>query len=366
MTRTPTAPARPPRARRTGLAAGVALVMSLVALAGPAAPSAGAGQGGGNPVLQVSVTTAAADRVTDVTVTGLDYLVPPHAPGTPVFGGVYVFFGWVANPAAFGPSIKNSTSNDGTFGVTYAYPGSGGDPGTRDPGNGTMRLVSFTPNGESGEATDYHMDDQGNWTTQLRIYGSTFTYVYPVTGEQRTVDCRQVQCGVFTIGAHGKTSATNEKFTPISFAGPAAPVTIPPPVPSTPAPAPVAPSTPTTRAPSPGATTTQAPATVPATPGPTDPTGTTVPDAGTPADTTDTTADPAAAGAGSSTSTSTSLADGETRALGVSDVRSTGGGNGPLVAGVALAGVALAVGAGAVLTRRHRRRTASAAAPGGT
>ena len=206
---------------------GLALLAGALLTPTTTAGAAPGDQGAGNPVLTVGPTTLPADRVSEVTVTGTDYLVPPHAPGVDVFGGVYVFFGWVSDPNRFGPSIRSSTSNDGNYGVTYAYPGDGGDPGTRDDGTGSMRLVSFTAGGESGQATDFHMDDHGNWTTTLHIYGSTFTTTNPSTGETRSYDCQQVQCGVMTMGAHGNASATNEKFTPLNFTGsaPATPIT---------------------------------------------------------------------------------------------------------------------------------------------
>lgn len=206
-----------------------ATLLALTVLATPAA----AGQGSGNPKLSVSPGTASPDRVTEITVTGTDYLVPPHAPGIDVFGGVYVFFGWVADPGNFGPSIRNSHDNDGTFGVSYLYPGGGGDAETRDDGSGAIRLISFTTGGESGNATDFHMDDDGNWKTTIRIFGSTFTSTNPATGETTTTDCRQVQCGVFTIGAHGKASATNEKFAPVKFSAPATTTTSTPTAPTT-------------------------------------------------------------------------------------------------------------------------------------
>lgn len=190
-------------------------VTCLLALLAP--PTVAVGQGSADPTLQVSPSTLATDRVTDLTVSGTGYLVPPHAPDVDVFGGVYVFFGWVDDPNRFGPSIRNSNDNDGTFGVSYAYPGEGGDAATRDDGSGQVRLVAFTEGGESGDATDYHMDDQGNWATTIRVYGSTFTSTDPATDETTTYDCTQVQCGVFTIGAHGKPSSTNEVFTPVSF-----------------------------------------------------------------------------------------------------------------------------------------------------
>ena len=92
--------------------------------------------------------------------------------------------------------------------------------------SGRVRLVSFTPGGISGGDTPFHMDDNGNWSTTLTVEGSTYTFVDPTTGQPKTVNCQQTQCGVFTIGAHGIASATNERFVPISFAG--APTVAPP------------------------------------------------------------------------------------------------------------------------------------------
>ncbi|MDQ7908052.1 LPXTG cell wall anchor domain-containing protein [Phytohabitans sp. ZYX-F-186] len=204
----------------------VSVLALAVALAATAATGAVAARRAASPSLAVSPGTLPADRISTVTVTGKSYLVPPHAPGVSVFGGVYVFFGWVAAADHFGPSIRNSSNNDGTVGVTYAYPGEAGDAGTRDDGSGSMRLISFTKGGASGEATDFHMDDNGNWSTTLRIFGATFTTT-TAGGGSRTYDCRKVQCGVFTIGAHGVASATNEKFTPVKFQGDAPAAALP-------------------------------------------------------------------------------------------------------------------------------------------
>jgi hypothetical protein len=195
------------------------VLVVAVATLGALVPSAHAGQGSANPRLSVSSSSLPAGSASLVTVTGTDYLVPPHAAGSDVFGGVYLFFGWVADAGRFGPSIRNSNNNDGTAGVTYAYPGEVGDASQRDDGSGNMRLVSFTAGGESGNATDFHMDDAGNWSATLRVPGAVFSTTNPITGEVRSFDCTEVQCGVFTIGAHGKASATNEKFTPLTFTG---------------------------------------------------------------------------------------------------------------------------------------------------
>jgi len=198
---------------------GVAVcALMLGVLAGPASAKQSK-DGPSNPGLSLSTSTLPANGRSTVQVTGTDYLVPDHVEGASVFGGVYVLFGWVQPGTTWGPGHRNSTSNNGTFGVTYAYPGDNGGVDTRDDGTGVIRLVSFTPGGESGSSTDFHMDAAGNWSVPLVINGSTFTYKNNVTGAQTNVDCQVVQCGVFTIGAHGKSSKTNEVFTPITFVG---------------------------------------------------------------------------------------------------------------------------------------------------
>jgi len=333
------------RARRAII---VNLVVSAALLVPPAL--AGAGQGTGNPVLTVSPTKLTVGKSATVTVTGTDYLVPPHAPGVDVFGGVYLFFGWVRPGGPWGPSIRNSNNNDGVFGVTYSYRGDGGDGSTRDDGTGTMRFVSFTSGGLSGDATPFHMDDNGNWTATLVIPASTYQYT-ALGSVKRTVNCQQVQCGVFTIGAHGKASATNEKFTPITFAA--------------------APVTPTTR---PGATPTTAPDGPPVTvagggqptgPGTTGGSGSTDSTTGTTRpgarSTTTTAAKGKTATSGSSTSTTTgdSSTDANDRADGAqlaldatSSTRDGDGSAAPWIAGGAL----LLVGIGASVWFLRRRR----------
>jgi hypothetical protein len=211
---------------RLGLAAIIVGGAALELASGT--PAASAAQGSGNPVLIVSPNKVSPSGSNTVTITGRDYLVPPHAPGANVFGGVYVFYGWVRPGGKWGPSIRNSNNNDGMFGVTYSYSGDGGDASTRDDGSGIVRLVSFTVGGTSGSSTPYHMDDNGNWTTTLKIPGPTYQWSDPISGAAHAVDCRTVQCGIYTIGAHGKASATNEKFAPITFATPSTPTTTKP------------------------------------------------------------------------------------------------------------------------------------------
>jgi hypothetical protein len=200
-----------------GLLAGGSLAAALPASAAPT------GQGSGNPTLSATpATNLPATGKTTVQVRGIDYLMPTITPGTQVTGGIYVFFGWVdQTKKAWGPSARNINNTDGNFGRTYLYPGEGGSGETREGQSGTS-FVSFTASGESGSATEYHMDSNGNWTAPVEVPGAVFTTQVP-GGGTKTTDCRQVTCGIFTIGAHGKASATNEKFTPLRFAGAAGP-----------------------------------------------------------------------------------------------------------------------------------------------
>lgn len=185
--------------------------------AGAAPAQAQCGNVNANPTLTVDRPSIGVNETAVVTVTGRSYLQPPHVCGTNVFGGIYLFFGWVQPGGQWGPSFKSSTSTQGLFGTSYSYPGEGGGAETRDDGTGTIRLISFTAGGESGTSTPFHMDGQGNWQSNLTVRGATYSYTDLRTGASSSVDCRVVQCGVFTIGAHGKASRTNERFTPINF-----------------------------------------------------------------------------------------------------------------------------------------------------
>ncbi len=210
---------RAPSPIRRTFAAALAACSLIGALQWTDAPTAAAQTTCGNtdatPTLTVSTPTVSASSVSTISVTGSDYLVPPHTCGANVFGGIYVFFGWVAPGDKWGPSWRGDGSN-GQFGFTYSYPGDGGGE-TRDDGSGLVRLVSFTNGGTSGAETPFHMDAGGNFSTTLTVRGALYSWVDSTTGASSTVDCRSVQCGVFTVGAHGKNSRTNERFAPVTF-----------------------------------------------------------------------------------------------------------------------------------------------------
>lgn len=210
----------------------VALILSLLSVspasATPAASSlaqqaqCGTAHPGANlrPSLTVSRSTIGLSETATVTVTGKDYLQPVHRCDASVPGGIYVFFGWVSPDGRWGPSHRGDdgpTSTRGIFGYTFSYPGEGGGEETREDDTGAIRFVSFSKNGESAAATDYHMDANGGWTTTVTIRGAAYGFVNVIENRGSVVDCTQVQCGIFTIGGHGISSELNEVFTPINF-----------------------------------------------------------------------------------------------------------------------------------------------------
>ncbi|WP_125100697.1 hypothetical protein [Leucobacter chromiireducens] len=145
----------------------------------------------------------AADGPTTVTLSGSGFQYQPNAPG-----GVYVFFGAVADPTtnAWAPS------QGGRSGESFAYAGT----------DGSRLLVAFQGGSSASEANG-QIDANGAWSTQMTIPGSKFTASFgnPHEGAQgagQEIDCLQVQCGIITIGAHGLINANNESFTPVSFA----------------------------------------------------------------------------------------------------------------------------------------------------
>ncbi len=209
--------------------AGAGIGVGGPAAAAPAAPAGAQATCGSAaptaPALTATPNVLPANATSTVTVRGSRFMVPPHPAGADVFGGVYVFFGWVAPGGQWGPGWRGRVPSNpyaGLFGATYAYPGEDAGAETRDDGSGTVRLVSFTAGGLSGSETAYHMDCDGNWQTTVTVRGATFQWRDHLTGASSTIDCRVVQCGILTIGAHGKASQTNEVFTPITFTSPPA------------------------------------------------------------------------------------------------------------------------------------------------
>ncbi|GAA1925223.1 hypothetical protein [Nocardioides hwasunensis] len=123
------------------------------------------------------------------------------------FGGVYVAFGWVRDPAAGGwrPSEGGVTGRD------YRYV-----PDSESEDNaGYLRFVAFPGSSTAGEAQAV-MSADGSFSVDLTVPGPTFQAL-DRNGDPVEVDCRKVTCGVITFGAHGVKNARNETFTPVRF-----------------------------------------------------------------------------------------------------------------------------------------------------
>lgn len=125
------------------------------------------------------------------------------------FGGIYVFFGWVDDPAGG----TWTPSRGGVTGEDYLYVP---DSEARD-NQGYQRFVAFPGSDTADAANGGVLAADGTWSATLTVPGPTFQAV-DRAGNPRTVDCLEVTCGVITIGAHGVTNANNETFTPVAFA----------------------------------------------------------------------------------------------------------------------------------------------------
>lgn len=129
------------------------------------------------------------------------------------FGGVYVLFGWVDDPR--GGSWKPSSG--GVVGADFRYV-----PDSESQDNqGFQRFVAF-PGSETEQAAHAVMAADGSWSVSMVVPGAVFES-RDRSGNLSSVDCRDVTCGIITIGAHGVKNANNETFTPISFAAATAP-----------------------------------------------------------------------------------------------------------------------------------------------
>lgn len=183
--------------RRTVLA--VLLALLLLPLAAPsasAAPTVGVSGVGGR-------AEAALDGPTTLRLTGTGFQSIPGG-----FGGIYVVFGWVDDPA--GGSWR--PSQGGSTGTDYDY-----IPDAETAENqGYIRFVAFPGSDTEASANGGTVAADGTWSTTLTVPGPSFT-AKGRDGTGTPVDCTRVQCGVITIGAHGVVNPSNESFTPVSF-----------------------------------------------------------------------------------------------------------------------------------------------------
>lgn len=192
---------------------GVALAAAVVALAvmtpGQAAQAA--------PRLSISSSAGGAraqsDGPTTLTISGSGFQSLPKA-----FGGVYLMFGWVSDPGGgtWRPSRGGHTGSE----LLYVP-----DSEAKD-NQGYQRFIAFPGSSTSDSANGGELAADGSFSLSLVVPGPTFT-AQDRDGNSRDVDCREVQCGIITVGAHGVVNANNESFTPISFVSGAAPATEP-------------------------------------------------------------------------------------------------------------------------------------------
>lgn len=120
-------------------------------------------------------------------------------------GGVYVFFGTV--------SSGWQPSGGGRTGVDYFYV-----PDSESADNqGFQKYVAFPGSDTASSANGGSMSADGSWSTTVTVPGAVFT-AYDRSSNERTVDCREVTCGIITVGAHGVANGSNETFTPVTVA----------------------------------------------------------------------------------------------------------------------------------------------------
>lgn len=145
---------------------------------------------------------AAASRPTSVTVSGSGLQSIPKA-----FGGIYVTFGYLKNTGRWRPSQGGKAGKD-FFYIADAQSKSN---------QGYQRFVAFPGSSTADSANGGTLSASGSFKLKMVIPGPTFI-AESTTGSKMNVDCRQVQCGIITFGAHGVANGNNESFTPLSFA----------------------------------------------------------------------------------------------------------------------------------------------------
>lgn len=211
MSISPTSHTAPERNTKSRLTAAMAALSLLAAtfLGAAAVSIATADEVHAAPRVSISgpdgTATVSASGNTDITVSGSGFQSIQGG-----FGGIYVFFGWVNDPAggSWKPSQGGRTGED----LLYVP-----DTEARDNA-GYQRFTTFPGSGTSSAANGGTLAADGTWSLRMRTPGARFN-AQDRQGNEREVDCTQVQCGIITIGAHGVVNPANESFTPVSFTG---------------------------------------------------------------------------------------------------------------------------------------------------
>lgn len=119
-------------------------------------------------------------------------------------GGIYVLFG--AIKGTWQPS-KGGSSGTNYFTV----------PDSESKNNGGYaKFVTFPGSDTADSANGGQISSDGSWSTTMNVPGAKFKTL-DRNGKATTIDCREMTCGVITIGAHGVTNAKNETFTKVSI-----------------------------------------------------------------------------------------------------------------------------------------------------
>lgn len=192
-------PARPGSGRHLLWTLVTAALITAAAVLVPAPPATAAAR------VTVSPATADPDYASELRLHGAGFQSVKNG-----FGGVYVLFGTVSG--TWRPS------RGGTSGEDYVYVQ---DSETKD-NHGYQRFVAFPGDPTAYAANGGTVKADGTWDATLVVPGA----VFPAKGRDgtiRQVDCRKVQCGVITIGAHGVANPDNETFTPVRFTTPSKP-----------------------------------------------------------------------------------------------------------------------------------------------
>lgn len=157
---------------------------------------------------RVSVTSslgsarASASGPTTVKVSGSGFQSIAKA-----MGGIYVVFGYAPQGGTWRPS-KGGKSGRDFFYIADSQ---------SKANSGYQRFVAFPGSSTADSANGGTLSASGSFSLSMVIPGPTFS-VQTASGASKSIDCREVQCGIYTFGAHGISNANNETYTPVSFA----------------------------------------------------------------------------------------------------------------------------------------------------
>lgn len=125
---------------------------------------------------------------------------------TKAMGGIYVVFGHAPQGGTWRPS-KGGTSGRDFFYIADSQ---------SKANSGYQRFVAFPGSSTADSANGGTLSASGSFSLSMVIPGPTFS-AQTASGASKSIDCREVQCGIYTFGAHGISNANNETYTPVSF-----------------------------------------------------------------------------------------------------------------------------------------------------